>query len=227
MLVKDLDSHYEKEKETTIPNDISWDKCFICQKDSKEKLVSPVRAINESSDDYDSQLEEKYAKFINDIKRFADMDILDTDLKQRLRIDGVADVCKENSAVYHKTCRNKFDNHHFERENKKRKLNKDEAKADDVLPKTRSRLSAQNFQKQCFLCNTVTSEPLHQVQTINVDKRVRSAAEVLVDQELLAKLSEGDLVATEASYHNACLTKLTGSAQFIQQKQNYKNKIKF
>ena len=163
MLVKDLDSHYEKEKEITITNDISWDKCSICQKNSKEKLVSPVRAINESSDDYDSQLEEKYAKFINDIKRFADMDILDTDLKQRLRIDGAADVCKESSAVYHKTCRNKFDNHDFERENKNRKLNKDEAKPDDVLPKNKVQIIGSKLSKTMFLCNTVTSEPLHQV----------------------------------------------------------------
>ena len=36
-----------------------------------------------------------------------------------------------------------------------------------------------------------------------------------MDEELLAKLSEGDLVATEACYHSTCLTTLYNKVHAI------------
>ena len=59
-----------------------------------------------------------------------------------------------------------------------------------------------------LLCSAISKESLHQVQTFKLDQRVRIAAERLMDAELLAKLSEGDLVATETCYHSTCLTTL-------------------
>ncbi len=41
-----------------------------------------------------------------------------------------------------------------------------------------------------------------------MDRRVRDAATRLYDEKLIAKLSEGDLVATEARYHKSCLIAL-------------------
>ena len=41
--------------------------------------------------------------------------------------------------------------------------------------------------------------------TLKLDKRVRDAATKLLDEKLIARLSEGDLVATEACYHKTCL----------------------
>jgi hypothetical protein len=46
-----------------------------------------------------------------------------------------------------------------------------------------------------------------------VDARVREYATALQDQKLLAKLSEGDLVAIEAKYHPACLVLLYNRAR--------------
>ena len=41
--------------------------------------------------------------------------------------------------------------------------------------------------------------------TLNLEQRVRQGASLLCDETLLAQLSEGDMVATEAKYHNTCL----------------------
>ena len=38
-----------------------------------------------------------------------------------------------------------------------------------------------------------------------MDKKVREAAGELLDERLIAKLVEGDLVATESKYHKTCL----------------------
>ena len=40
---------------------------------------------------------------------------------------------------------------------------------------------------------------------LEVDKKVREAAAELLDEKLITKLSEGDLVATESKYRKTCL----------------------
>ncbi|XP_065669903.1 uncharacterized protein LOC124808522 [Hydra vulgaris] len=55
--------------------------------------------------------------------------------------------------------------------------------------------------------------------TLELDKKVRRYAEILSDSKLLAKLSEGDLVATEAHYHKACLSQLYNRIRSLQKDQ--------
>ena len=43
------------------------------------------------------------------------------------------------------------------------------------------------------------------VTSLEMDKKVREAAAELLDERLVTKLSEGDLVATESKYHKTCL----------------------
>lgn len=57
--------------------------------------------------------------------------------------------------------------------------------------------------------------PLHNVCTFELDARVRKCAFALQDQKLLAKLSAGDLVALEASYHSSCITSLYKRAETV------------
>ena len=62
----------------------------------------------------------------------------------------------------------------------------------------------------CFFCEkgeeTGQSDGrLWQVGTFAVDTRVRECASLLDDFRLLSKLSEGDMIATEAWYHTGCL----------------------
>ena len=110
-------------------------------------------------------------------------------------------------AVYHKKCRNKYDNQHFERAQKRQKSSTEANNSSLPIPSTKTRSHFKTFNK-CFPCSAISKESLHQVQTFKLDQRVRIAAERLMDEELLAKLSEGDLVATEACYHSTCLTTL-------------------
>jgi len=65
----------------------------------------------------------------------------------------------------------------------------------------------------CLFCDKGADDgPLHQVSSFAVDYRVRNCASILQDSKLLAKLSIGDLIATEAKYHDRCLVALYNRA---------------
>ncbi len=51
------------------------------------------------------------------------------------------------------------------------------------------------------------------LQHFGLDARVRECALQLQDQNLLAKLSTGDLIALEAKYHVQCLVSLYNKAR--------------
>ena len=51
-----------------------------------------------------------------------------------------------------------------------------------------------------------------------MDKKVREAAAELLDERLIVKLSEGDLVATESKYHKTCL------AEFYNKERTFASK---
>lgn len=68
----------------------------------------------------------------------------------------------------------------------------------------------QQFEKKaviCFFCEEpeINGSTLHEVRTKKLDARVTQGAIYLLDQRLLAKLSEGDMIAIEAKYHDKCL----------------------
>ena len=48
---------------------------------------------------------------------------------------------------------------------------------------------------------------------MGLDQKVKECAQVLGDKHLLAKLSAGDMIAMEAVYHRACLTRLYRKAE--------------
>ena len=69
-------------------------------------------------------------------------------------------------------------------------------------PSTRSRFAGQNFTPTCFFCDDPETEvKLRNARALGLHRRLRDAATGLSDERLLAKLSEGDLVAIEARYH--------------------------
>ena len=61
----------------------------------------------------------------------------------------------------------------------------------------------------CFFCDDGTLVgTLLSCWSQNLDKHISEWAEHLQDSKLLAKISENDMTATEAKYHNKCLTEL-------------------
>ena len=74
---------------------------------------------------------------------------------------------------------------------------------------SRRSITTQNGSETCFFCDEKgENETLHECQTLYLDVRVRKIAQEMQITKLLTKLSEGDMVATEAKYHRTCLLKL-------------------
>ena len=66
----------------------------------------------------------------------------------------------------------------------------------------------------CFICEiSGTLKDLRRASTFKLDTKVRKCALQLKDSKLLAKLSDGDLIAQKAKYHPACLTDLYRKTQ--------------
>ena len=59
----------------------------------------------------------------------------------------------------------------------------------------------------CIFCGEQISEKLHEYATRNAEVSLRKMAREMDDNETFTKLSSGDIVAIEAKYHFACLTK--------------------
>ena len=62
------------------------------------------------------------------------------------------------------------------------------------------------------------------VTSSEMDKKVREAATELLDQRLIAELSEGDLVATESKYHKTCLAEFYSKARTFASKRQLQSK---
>ena len=73
---------------------------------------------------------------------------------------------------------------------------------------TRGGAEFRNFSQLCFFCDEEGDVNLHACQTLEMSKQVRTMANDLADSKILAKLSEGDMVATEAKYHAKCILNL-------------------
>ena len=66
----------------------------------------------------------------------------------------------------------------------------------------------------CFFCRQPAgNESLRGAATFQLDNRVRAAATLIQDTELLGRLSAGDMVAIEAKYHARCLISLYNRAR--------------
>ena len=68
-----------------------------------------------------------------------------------------------------------------------------------------SNVDLRNFIPNCFFCGEADcEEKLHKCETFAVNQKVRNIAHELGDTTIMAKLSEGDMIATEAMYHVKC-----------------------
>ena len=124
---------------------------------------------------------------------------------------GVEATMVAHQAKWHKTCMLQYNNTMLRRA-EKRPIASSSAfgSSDDVPGKRTSSLSseASTSDASCFLCGESGTETLHGVATYQVDTRVRKCAAQVGDNELLARLSMGDMVALEAKYHSKCLLAL-------------------
>ena len=186
--------------------DSDFDLCFICQEPSGEQLVCP--ATNSTRTDKASG----YLSIAQQLQQFDEIGELSATISARISYLSCEDLVAKlvtNEAKFHKKCRNRYDKQHFERASKKRRQLVDDTSDAVSPPSTRARYSAKNFQPKCFFCDREDSvDNLTQAQTFELDRKVRDAASQLCDEKLLARLSEGDMIAVEALYHKTCLSAL-------------------
>ena len=108
-------------------------------------------------------------------------------------------------ACFHKYCSSLYNKQKLDR---KRKSFEEQQKIDTAGPSrkmTRLSTNLKNFVQRCFFCETDGSdEQLHECLSIQMNNRIRRMAEVLNDCKIVGKLSQGDMIATEAKYHVKC-----------------------
>ena len=128
-----------------------------------------------------------------------------------------------HQACWHKACRVRFSQTKLDRLQKKITKNQveNEDTSSSVRMVTRSSLRSPSVDleestSRCFFCDEPAGPAgLHNASTYDFDRSVRKCALQLEDTALLAKLSSGDMIATEAKYHSRCLVALRNRARSI------------
>ena len=112
---------------------------------------------------------------------------------------------------WHKTCMLQYNSTMLRRAEKRPIASSSAFGSSDDVPGKRTRSlssEATTSDASCFFCGESGTETLHGVATYQVDTCIRKCAAQVGDNELLARLSMGDVVALEAKYNSKCLLAL-------------------
>ena len=162
-----------------------------------------------------------YDTVSNNLKAFQQINTLPTLLLSRCeKYESFEKLCAiflEKKAVFHKSCISAYNKQKHER---KRKLpqvksldpafhngENNESEVFDSEAKQRStRRSEKNptHSEKCFFCGEF-SKDMHRCQTLELNQKVRDIEIEMGDNQMLAKLRQGDMVAVDAKYHLRCL----------------------
>ena len=133
-----------------------------------------------------------------------------------------AESLVDNHALFHKDCTSAYNKSKLAQKRKWKEIdqgdeNGQNENSDEIMRKsTRKSLNLSNFTSLCFFCEEDDSETkLRQCQTFSVQQKVKLIAEETHDTKILAKLSEGDMIATEAKYHCKCLLSYYSKASSV------------
>ena len=143
---------------------------------------------------------------------FREMDALPTALKKRLASlsspEELSKLLMDKRAGFHKSWTGMYNKQRLER--KRKSYKKQSTKTEGPSRKmTRRSTLLKNFSENCIFCQeSDPQQELHECLSIPTSNRVQAMAEDLEDLKLLGKFSEGDMVATEAKYHNKCFLNL-------------------
>ena len=159
-----------------------------------------------------------YSSLAENLMEFYELGQLPTQLERLDEGHGIEMTMVANNALYHHFCRLKYNNTKLKRA-EKRALKRDSEGLEVSAPYKRSRsrsIESSILRDLCFFCGQPPGDiGLHEAATFQIDKQVRTCAELLEDTELLAKLSAGDMVALEAKYHTKCLVGLYNRARKV------------
>lgn len=230
-----------KSKSTTgITGTRDWSLCFICQLEkSNEKTLNPSSSIKLRNNP-----EKLYACYkevtdnIQELKELGELpdfivvhDYSGGGVSGSSMGDGgggaqnVVQLMMSNSVVWHKSCRNATDNQKVERARKKHEESISPVKTRRLSSGAKSTTQASSMPStsfcapvntSCIFCGEVgNKKELRRAATLGLDRKVKECAQVVGDRSLLAKLAAGDMVAIDAVYHRACLTRLYRKAETV------------
>ena len=144
--IVDASEHFDNRQST--PQETNWDICFICQKKSSTPLICPVK--NKTTSGFQG-----YYSVINNLRNFEEIQQLPRSLTELLRTENLTNLLIEREAKFHKACKNRYDDYHFQRASKRRKTEDGDCAAESSKGqlKTRSHFTAENFKPTCLLCD--------------------------------------------------------------------------
>ena len=203
-----------------------WSLCFLCQSALQiEKTLDPSLSFKLRNNP--EKLQSCYKEAVDNIqelKALGDLPEFIVDIS-----GGSQDVVQlmiQNPMVWHKSCRNAIDKQKVERARKRKKheesvspvktrrMNDKSPKL--ALPRSSTSSLCEPFDKPCLFCGEVgKKKELRRAATLGLDRKVKECAQVVGDRHLLAELAAGDMVAINAVYHRACLTRLYRKAETV------------
>jgi len=194
-----------------VEKETDWGKCVLCQELTGEVLISP--ACSKRSTDGAG-----YKSLADKLLAFKNLNCLPSSMVSRL-IEGenLEETLKTNKAKWHESCRLQYNKTKLERAVKRRQAESAESTDAPIHKKytCHSSVTKADETQRCFFCGERArdAESFRHASTFDLEARVRECALQLQDQNLLAKLSTGDLIALEAKYHIQCLVSLYNRAR--------------
>ena len=190
----------------TTPPETNWKLCLVCQEETTESLVCPVLYTCRDPGS-------GYTTMAANLVKFDELEKLARTVQlQRLEEgQGVEATMVAHQAKWHKTCVLQYNITMLRRAEKRPIASSSAFGSSDDVPGKRTRSfssEANTSEASCFFCGESGTETLHGVATYQVDTRERKCAAQVGDNELLARLSMGNMVALESKFHSKCLLAL-------------------
>ena len=169
---------------------------------------------------------QEYSTVAANLIRFNELQAMPMPIDIR-RLDeskGIEATMLEHLAKWHKSCKAKFNKFKLERAEKRYSV-KDSDPSLGASKKYRQSAPQKALTKYvCFFYGDGdTVDTLHEAATFGLNQKVTKCATNLQYQQLLAKLSDEDLVAQDAKYHLGCLVSLYNRAAADQSRKGKKN----
>ena len=184
-----------------MASDIVWAKCILCQERQRGELLTCSKETKGWTD------EQKMNVFENVCENFQKLQ------SNRIQLDKIklphqltAKTMFENNALWHKSCRLQLSDSRVEKRIETyKKQNPQPSQSSE--PSQAPKRSRENYIKErCIFCQSHAVEGLHQVQTIEFGTVHKEMAADMNNIIMSIRLGTGDLIASEAKYHNHCKT---------------------
>ena len=120
-----------------------------------------------------------YCVVIENLKHFDEIRQLPSSLKQMFQNPNLLDDFVQFQAMFHKSCRNRYNNYHYSRVCKRRRTDEGTQQQSSGANLKTPYQHTDNFQPMCILCDESESENLHHALTLGLDKKICDTATLL------------------------------------------------